>query len=542
MKVNMNLSISSTLKYITIILLLFSVINITAVNLGLGGMKGDGRIVNYSGIVRGATQRLIKLEMAGKNSDELITRLDGIVAGLMSGSEELDLKDVNDPGYIDSMVMVSGSWTELKQSIYDFRKDPALGSLLIEKSEKYFELTNSAVSQAENYSKGNVLRMQMLQGFLFLMNLAVLAGIVYVNRKKIALPLSIITKRTRDLTAGEGDLSKRIQLDSRDELGVLAGLFNTFVENIQDVIRVVKDISSNLAAASDQMSSTTLNFSESAQSNAATAEEVSASMEEMSASMDNIANGAEHQLEALREMIKEVERLSGIIIETGSSIDSTTVIMSDITSRVRKGEESLLSMNDTMQNIKKSSVEMGGVVSIINDISDQINLLSLNAAIESARAGEAGRGFAVVADEISKLADRTASSIRDIINLIKVNEKETENGITGIKDTVAMLGEIIKGVSDISGKFSQVSVKMKQQLDVNKIVNEKMNDVSDKSDQIAQATSEQKTAAGEVVHSIGIISDIAQTTATGAEELAATSEEIAGMAESLREKADFFKV
>ena len=538
----MNLSISNTLKYITIILLIFSVINITAVNLGLGGMKGDGRIVNYSGIVRGATQRLIKLEMAGKNSDELITKLDGIVAGLLSGSDDLDLKDVNDSGYLDAMVMVSSSWTELKQSIYDFRKDPALGNLLIEKSEKYFELTNSAVSQAENYSKGNVLKMQMLQGFLFLMNLVVLAGIVYVNRKKIAIPLSIITKRTQDLTAGEGDLSKRIQLDTKDELGVLAGLFNTFVENIQDVIRVVKDISSNLAAASDQMSSTTLNFSESAQSNAATAEEVSASMEEMSASMDNIANGAEHQLEALREMIKEVERLSGIIIETGSSIDSTTVIMSDITSRVRKGEESLLSMNDTMQNIKKSSVEMGGVVSIINDISDQINLLSLNAAIESARAGEAGRGFAVVADEISKLADRTASSIRDIINLIKVNEKETENGITGIKDTVAMLGEIIKGVSDISGKFSQVSVKMKQQLDVNKIVNEKMNDVSNKSDQIAQATSEQKTAAGEVVHSIGIISDIAQTTATGAEELAATSEEIAGMAESLREKADFFKV
>ncbi|PKL16554.1 MAG: hypothetical protein CVV49_15595 [Spirochaetae bacterium HGW-Spirochaetae-5] len=542
MKVNMNLSISNTLKYITIILLIFSVINITAVNLGLGGMKGDGRIVNYSGIVRGATQRLIKLEMAGNNSDELITKLDGIVAGLLSGSDDLDLKDVNDSGYLDAMVMVSSSWTELKQSIYDFRKDPALGNLLIEKSEKYFELTNSAVSQAENYSKGNVLKMQMLQGFLFLMNLVVLAGIVYVNRKKIAIPLSIITKRTQDLTAGEGDLSKRIQLDTKDELGVLAGLFNTFVENIQDVIRVVKDISSNLAAASDQMSSTTLNFSESAQSNAATAEEVSASMEEMSASMDNIANGAEHQLEALREMIKEVERLSGIIIETGSSIDSTTVIMSDITSRVRKGEESLLSMNDTMQNIKKSSVEMGGVVSIINDISDQINLLSLNAAIESARAGEAGRGFAVVADEISKLADRTASSIRDIINLIKVNEKETENGITGIKDTVAMLGEIIKGVSDISGKFSQVSVKMKQQLDVNKIVNEKMNDVSNKSDQIAQATSEQKTAAGEVVHSIGIISDIAQTTATGAEELAATSEEIAGMAESLREKADFFKV
>ncbi len=538
----MNLSISSTLKYITITLLVFSVINITIVNYGLSSMKGDGRIVNFSGIVRGATQRLIKLETSGKKNEELIARLDGIVAGLMSGNEKLDLKKVNDKEYLAAMIVVSDSWKELKQAVYDFRDGKISSDALIEMSEKYFEFTNSAVFASEKYSSGNVLRMQLLQGLLFIINLVVLTGIFYVNRKKIALPLSIITKRTHDLTAGEGDLSARININTKDELGELSELFNTFIANIQDVIRVVKDISSNLAASSDEMSSTTLNFSESAQSNAATAEEVSASMEQMSASMDNIANGAEHQLDALREMIKEVGRLSSIIVETGSSIDNTTAVMKKITERARKGEESLLSMNDTMQNIKKSSVEMGGVVSIINDISDQINLLSLNAAIESARAGEAGRGFAVVADEISKLADRTASSIRDIINLIKVNEQETEHGISGINETVEMLGEIINGINGAGDMFIKVSENMRQQLDVNSLVNEKMTGVRDKSDLIAQATSEQKTAAGEVVHSIGVISDIAQTTATGAEELAATSEEIAGMAESLREKVDFFKV
>ncbi len=536
------MTINNTLKYMTMVLFIFSLLNIAIVNTGLIEMKGDGRIVNFGGIVRGATQRLVKLEISGKNSDQLIAKLDGIIAGLISGSAQLDLPAADDIVFLSTMGDVSTAWSGLKQTIYEYRNDKNLQDKLIQQSESYFELTNKAVFEAENYSKGNVLRMQILQGLLFAVNLVILSGIVYTSRKKIAGPLSIIIARARDLTAGEGDLHARIDVTTNDELGELSGLFNHFINDIQDVVRVVKEISESLASASGEMSASTMNFSESSQSNAATAEEVSASMEEISASMDNIAQGAEQQLDALQGMVTEVDKLSGIIVEAGSIIDNTNHIVDTISSRARTGESSLHSMNDIMQNIKKSSVEMGGIISIINDISDQINLLSLNAAIESARAGDAGRGFAVVADEISKLADRTASSIRDISSLIGVNEKETEKGISGIRVTIQVLGEIISGVGDIGKMFAKVAGNMKQQLQLNNVVNEKMTSVKQKSELIAQATTEQKSAAGEVVHSIGLISDIAQTTATGSEELASTSEEISSMAELLKNRTDFFKV
>lgn len=536
------MTISKTLSAISSILIVLTTVNLIVVFASLSGMKGDGRIVNYSGIVRGGTQRLVKLELAGKPSDELIKKLDSIVTGLISGSGELDLVKVEDAEYRKSMAAVSGSWDELKGIILLQRNDPEKREALIEKSESYFELTNTAVTAAEKYSAANVLRMQVLQGILFVINIAVIAGIMLIGRVKIARPLLRIIDRARDLTVGEGDLSARIDIRSKDEIGELAGLFNNFIENIRGVIVVVKDIAMNLASSSDQMSATTLNFSETAQGNASTAEEVSASMEEMSATMDNIADGAGRQIESLRSMIAEIQKLSMIITETGNKIRSTSERVVGISVHAHEGEEALRSMSDIIRNIGDSSVEMGGIVAIINDISDQINLLSLNAAIESARAGEAGRGFAVVADEISKLAEKTAASIRDIVSLIKLNESETEKGIAGIDRTVLVLSEIISGVNDVSGKFSEISGGMLHQIEANDSVNLKMANVQELSEAIAGATSEQKTAAAEVVRSIGVISELAQGTASGAEELAATSEEIAGMADSLKARVEFFKV
>jgi methyl-accepting chemotaxis protein len=107
-------------------------------------------------------------------------------------------------------------------------------------------------------------------------------------------------------------------------------------------------------------------------------------------------------------------------------------------------------MDDGMKKIGASSGEMTGIVEIINSISDQINLLSLNAAIEAARAGDAGRGFAVVADAISKLADQTATSIKDIDGLIRANTEEIERGISNARTTIETISGIIEGVESIN--------------------------------------------------------------------------------------------
>ncbi len=179
---------------------------------------------------------------------------------------------------------------------------------------------------------------------------------------------------------------------------------------------------------------------------------------------------------------------------------------------------------------------------MINDISDQINLLSLNAAIEAARAGDAGRGFAVVADEVSKLADQTANSLKEINQIISKNEDEISMGLNQIMETTGVLKTIIEGVGIIETGMTDVSRTMKAQIETNSIVRENASLLKSKSEEIRISMMEQKTAIGEVASSIGNINELTQTNASGAEEMAGSSENLSNMALSLKESVDFFRI
>ena len=136
------------------------------------------------------------------------------------------------------------------------------------------------------------------------------------------------------------------------------------------------------------------------------------------------------------------------IPETSAMIRETAEVSTQISLKAREGEQSMTGMNSAMTRIIQSSEEMTGIVKIINDISERINLLSLNAAIEAARAGDAGRGFAVVADEISKLADQTASSIKSIDTLIRTNESEIGKGNQNVGAAVEKINYIISDIEN----------------------------------------------------------------------------------------------
>jgi methyl-accepting chemotaxis protein len=303
----------------------------------------------------------------------------------------------------------------------------------------------------------------------------------------------------------------------------------------------IEDTSLQLASSSNELSMTASSFSENAQTQAASAEEITATIEEITAGMESIFNSADYQNKSMESLIAKMIEFSKIITETQKNISDTLSLTSGIMEHVKTGNQSLTAMASSMSTIGASSGEMSSIIKMINDISDQINLLSLNAAIEAARAGNAGRGFAVVADEISKLADKTTDSVNNISSLIKSNEREINNGKSSVKKTTDTIGSILKSVNTIAEMMDKINGQMNRQLDANKIINQETVKVKEKSEEIKSATEEQKIASHEMVRSIASVNEVAQSNASGSEEISANSEEIASTAEKLKEIVTNFK-
>ncbi len=384
--------------------------------------------------------------------------------------------------------------------------------------------------------------------FIYQNSILVVLGIFFillfysVIKKILITRLNKVTARLKDIAEGEGDLTVTLEIGSNDELGELSGNFNKFVKKIRDVITDIKKISDELSSMSTELSGTTVIFSDNAQSQASSVEEVNATTEELSAGMEFISDKTKIQHDNLSQMVEKMNELSLIINNMGAKVAESHKLANSMSDNARKGENSINTMNTSMNMINESSSKVSSIIQIINDISDKINLLSLNAAIESARAGEAGRGFAVVADEISKLADETAGSIKEIDKLIKLNNSEITKGLEISDETSRIIGSIISGVESVTSMMNSLTGFMENQLDARDRMNAVAEIVKSKTDEIKNATSEHLISTEEIVKATSTINEMTQAIAGGAEEMASMSEEISGMAETLKNKVDFFKV
>jgi methyl-accepting chemotaxis protein len=281
-----------------------------------------------------------------------------------------------------------------------------------------------------------------------------------------------------------------------------------------------------------------IKFNDSMQAQASTFEEMSATLEELLGSAENIHNSSVDQIDGNVKMETIVNEFKIIKEETKNNLDSTFTDIQSIVGMTSISNEKLQNVENTINSIKEQSKRISETVSIIVEIADRINLLSLNASIEAARAGDFGRGFAVVADEIGKLAFQTTESIKEIEKVLSINTKITTDGVDVIRSTADMIKGLINRMGESSTKIQVLQESILIEEKYIKIIIEQMFKNIDLAKNIGTGTDEQKLAIENTSTAIEHVNEIVGQMLKEIHNLSETSNKIMDNARALIAKSE----
>ena len=373
--------------------------------------------------------------------------------------------------------------------------------------------------------------------------LLIILGLVYLVIRRITFSITRSIGSISQIfkAIANGDLTITVDDYVPDEFGDLIILLRILVRRLNGIIHSIIESSRQLFEASSELSKTSQNLSANAENQAASIEESTAALEETYSSIEIISEYSEQQSNYAKETYASMENLKKIIQEISSYAQEALTKASASTIEAEKGNDLMQNTIMGMNNIDSSTKKISEFVSMISDISDQVNLLALNAAIEAARAGEHGKGFAVVADEIGNLADKTSDSAKNITNLVNSGLKEVISGMKYVDQTLKSLYNIIKNIQQTDNLVGNIADSSKVQTDASDEVLNKTQKVIEAATKINHATEEQMLANKEIINTINSINEATQDVAKGAATVAASSEEISAQSESLYSGIKFFK-
>ncbi len=312
---------------------------------------------------------------------------------------------------------------------------------------------------------------------------------------------------------GEGDLTNHATV-TEDFTGAIADSINYAIDQLRILVAQIQDTSENVSAAANETRATALQLAEASEHQAQEIAGASAAINEMAVTIDQVSANSTESANVAEKSVSIAKKGAEVVQNTIGGMDTIREQIQDTSKRIKR--------------LGESSQEIGDIVSLINDIADQTNILALNAAIQASMAGDAGRGFAVVADEVQRLAERSAGATKQIASLVKTIQTDTNEAVSSMEQTTS---EVVKGAE----RAHAAGVALEEIETVSADLAELIQDIS-------TAAKHQATTAGHVSRTMNVIQDITSQTLSGTNNTAQSIGELAELAIELRNSVSGFKL
>jgi methyl-accepting chemotaxis protein len=433
------MKITNRLRATVFVLGSLAVGNLLFLDANITGLKRDGRVVNYAGLVRGGTQRLVKLEADAKESNPLILKLDGIISGLKNGDHSLDLPAATDAKFLEKIQKIDSAWGNLKKLILAYRSKPALKANLIEESEKFFTLADEAVSVAEAISVANIQHVRQAQLWVLGLNLGVLTLIWFIIRS-IATTLDKSTSRVASSSTQiaaaieQQELSLAEQaMAVNDTTATIEELGNTSRRAAEQAEASASGAQQALALSDDGVKIVTL-----------TMEEIGDLQEKVEAIADKIMR--------LSEQTAQIATVSDLVADIANQTNMLSLNAAVEAARAGEQGKGFTGAGEVRKLAEQSKKSAEKINTLVAEIQSSINS-TVMVTDEGTKTAQAG---IILAQETASAFTGIAQAIDDVFSNSQKIVKSAKQQAVSVQLVVSAMNAINLGTTETSSGVAQV--------------------------------------------------------------------------------------